>query len=153
MTTLMYKAHIATPLRSIVLGLTLFAVGPALACRCIEPGDAAAYRGAHAIVLANVVQVSGNPVGLGGAIAVLVVDKAWKSAVADRIQVETSTTCGYVFETGKEYLVYLRAGGAGTPYSTSKCMGNRPLAEAQERLHWLERKGKPAAVSWVNTGH
>lgn len=134
-------------LPSVALALTLAAAGPALACRCKEPGDAAAYRDAQAVVRANVVQVTGNAVGPGGAVAVLAVDEAWKSAVGERIEVETSTTCGYVFEPGKDYLVYLRKSATGVTYGTRKCMGNKPLADAQERLNWLRRNGRPTATA------
>lgn len=143
----MRRSRTSACLSSVVLALTVATSGPALACRCTEPHDAAAYRDAHAIVRANVVRVTGNAVGPGGAVAVLAVEEAWKSAVRERIEVETSTTCGYLFEAGKDYLVYLRTGGASAPYTTRKCMGNRPLADAQQRLNWLHRNGKPAAVA------
>jgi hypothetical protein len=150
--TIMSSSRTSTRLSSVVLALTLFAAGPSLACRCNEPDDAAAYRDADAVVRATVIRVSGNPVGPGGAVALLEVHEAWKAAVGDPLEVETSTTCGYMFETGKDYLVYLRAGSASAPYTTRKCMGNQALLDAQERLRWLHRNGEPAVGASAAAG-
>lgn len=121
--------------------------GVASACRCVEPGPAGAYRGSLSVVKANVLAVTGDAEGPGGALVRLSVAQSWKTEVPATLEVRTSTTCAYVFEPGREYLVYLRRDLAGSPLSTRRCMGNRPLAEAQGSLQWLQRHGKPAAAS------
>lgn len=123
------------------------ASGSALACRCVDPTPAAAYRGAELVVRARVAKVSGDPEGPGGAVARLTVAQSWKGAVTGEIEVATSTTCAYPFEAGQELLVYLQRGTGAAAWSTRRCRGNRPLAEAAGALDWLSRYGKPTPSS------
>lgn len=129
---------------AVMLGL-LLAAGAAQACRCIEPGPAAAYRGADAVVTAQVLQVTGDPEGPGGAVARLAVDRSWKAAVAGEIEVATSTTCAYPFAAGQSVLVYLQRAQGSTAWTSSRCRGNRALDDATPALKWLQRHGRAAA--------
>lgn len=130
-----------------VAGALALGAGSAAACRCLEPGPGAAYRAATAVVQGHVAGIRGDAEGPGGATVRIEVSRAWKLPVAGPIEVATSTTCAYVFEAGKDYLVYLQRDAAGH-WQTRRCRGNLPLAEAQGRLDWLSRHGKtvtPAA--------
>lgn len=129
---------------AVMLGL-LLAGGAAQACRCIEPGPAAAYRGADAVVTAQVLQVTGDPEGPGGAVARLVVDRSWKAALAGEIEVATASTCAYPFAAGQGVLVYLQRAQGSTAWTSARCRGNRPLDNAAPALQWLQRHGRSAA--------
>jgi len=138
------------PLRRLAARLlTVALVGAASgadACRCVEPGPAVAYRRAEAVAQVQVTKVTGNPVGPGGAKVQLTVSRGWKAPVGDSIEVATSTTCAYVFEQGREYLVYLQRDEANA-LITRRCMGNRPLVDAKAALDWLARHGKAAPTA------
>lgn len=116
------------------------------ACRCVEPGPTAAYRTAQGVVHVSVLAVSGDAEGPGGATASLSVQLAWKADAAQTIEVHTSTTCAYLFQPGREYLVYLRQTAGSTAYTTRRCMGNKPIEQAKAQLDWLRSKATAKQV-------
>lgn len=57
------------------------------------------------------------------------VSEVWKGPVQGFVYVKTrvaEASCGYTFETGRQYLVYATEGAFG--YSTSLCSGNRDIS-------------------------
>ncbi len=118
----------------------------ASACRC--PGSispASAYKRADVVLWGKVLDVKGN-IDKEGATAKISVLKAWKKGVRNEVDVFTSTTCAYVFQTGDEYLLYLSKSPDGKNYTTKKCVGNLPIPKAKKALDWLNRHGAPMDI-------
>lgn len=111
------------------------------ACRCPDGVPAStAYRQAQVVVLATVVQVSGDR-DREGATAVVTVSRAWKAPVDERIEIFTNTTCAFDFQPGQTYLLYVQKTAAGARYWTKRCFGNLPAADAARHIRWLDRHG------------
>jgi hypothetical protein len=76
------------------------------------------------------------------------VSTVWKGQPNRQFVVRTSdssASCGYSFEKGKEYLVY--ASNQGSQLETGLCSGTKPLANARPDLAVLGRGKTPAAQS------
>ncbi len=76
------------------------------------------------------------------------VSNVWKGQPNRQFVVRTSdssASCGYSFEKGKEYLVY--ASNQGSQLETGLCSGTKALAEASRDLAVLGRGKTPAAQS------
>jgi hypothetical protein len=127
------------------LALVLFPWA-AYACRCAdEPGPAAAYKRADAVLLGEVLQV--EPTGEAGEQAALVkVERAWKSGAESEQRVYTRTTCAYPFATGTRVVLHVFRDARRQRLETRQCMGNQPADQAEKRILWLQRHGRPAAV-------
>ncbi len=116
----------------------------AWACRCKEPTEIAGpYKRAEAVVVAKVSNVSPNP-KIDGFTVILQISEVWKASLPRLITVETGTDCRYPFEQGKEYLVVVLKVASG--YTTGRCLGNRPVADAQPAIQWLNTKGTRGTV-------
>jgi hypothetical protein len=102
-----------------------------------------------AVVVATVVGVEPKP-EIDGTSSVLAISAAWKADVPSQSVVLSGTTCRYPLEAGRSYLLHLsrdpKMSGGAESYTTAICMGNKPLADADEALSWLRRSGRPAEV-------
>jgi hypothetical protein len=124
----------------ILLGALALLLPPgAMACRCKEPAEISGpYARAAAVVLAKVSNVAANP-KIDGFTVILQVSEVWKDSIQQMIRVETGTDCRFPFVEGREYLVVLLKVQSG--YTTGRCLGNRPAAEARAAIQWLNSKG------------
>lgn len=113
----------------------------AWACRCSKLSFKAAFQQADSIVVAEVVQLSGD-INAEGVKARLKVSQSWKQPVETELWVTTRTTCAFEFKLGESYLLYLNSTASG--YSTNHCSGNLPLKQAEKTLFWLNNKSKSA---------
>jgi len=116
------------------------------ACRCagsISP--AAAYRQADIVVMGKVLAVTGD-INKEGATARISVSKAWKKPIPSEVVVSTTTTCAFDFQTGEEYLLYLREAADGNGYTSRKCVGNLPSCKAEKALDWLKKRGVSTGI-------
>ena len=127
--------------------LACFAQSEALACRCLEPLAKDAYAGAYVVIQARVIEVVPAPEGDGG-IAILSVSQAWKRDIMERLAVMTVTSCAYPWQEGKEYILFLVRESTGL-FSTARCLGNKPLAEAAELIRWLHKNGHISKVKRI----
>jgi hypothetical protein len=126
------------------LAAALWLPAPAAACRCKEPAQISGpYSRALAVVRAKVSMVTPNP-KIDGFTVILQVSEVWKTSLPQMITVETGTDCRYPFEEGKEYLVVVLKVPSG--YTTGRCLGNRPAAEAKRAIEWLNAKGVKGQV-------
>lgn len=134
---------------------TLLAVvlaSPAHACRCKPPATRAeAYRGAVAVVVAQVVAVEQRP-DIDGLAVTVHVAEAWKASVPPTTSVVSGTTCRFEMQLGETYLLYLtrdpkmlrpedREG-----YATAICLGNVRRADAAEAIQWLRQRGRSMPI-------
>ena len=107
----------------------------ALACRCTEPGPRQAYRAAESVVYGKVLSAKRDNEGSDTAYLIDVAE-SWKQPVETQITVHTSTTCAFVAEVGKGYVLFLRQPSRGS-YETAMCMGNRSAEKSRELLKFL----------------
>lgn len=131
----------ARPVLAGALGALLLLPGAALACRCTEPGPAAAYRRADAVALVRVEEVAA-PDAEGTVRATATVRQAWKASLAASVRLVTGESCAFLLAAGQEYLLYLAAGQG--EYGTYICRGNLGASGAGGRLGWLRRHGRRA---------
>ena len=132
--------------RSIVCGAIVVLLGgfgfskPAVACRCKEPSPRVAYHLADGAAFGSVEsqKESGDVT-----VSIIVVDRAWKQSIPRRIRVVSAKPCGFPFETGERYLVFLTEGTADS-FGTRRCRGNVPASKATATLRWLRAYGKQA---------
>ncbi len=132
----------------ILLFLVLFLPAIGFACRCagsISPKDA--YAKADVVVQAKVIAVAGEADAPGGARAAIRIADAWKKDIREGVTVATATTCGFAFNTGGEYLLYLYEGAGGGDYTTQMCVGNLPVGEAGKSLEWLRRNAEGSTIT------
>jgi hypothetical protein len=118
----------------------------ALACSCAQPTVEQAFARSSAVFAGMVTDVE-EPfwdwIGLstsGGHDVTFQVTKRWKGADADTLTVRTRLTgeaCGYPFEIGGAYLVYV-APGPAEDLQTGICSGTRDLVGAEEDMGVLD---------------
>lgn len=123
------------------------AVPNAAACSCIMPeSPQQTLQKSAAVFTGRVTGMTGEvdgPLGFGGSSAdpVIVsfdVSRAWKGITENRVEIitaQSSASCGYRFEKGKEYLVY--AYESEGKLSTGLCSRNALLADAAGDLNAL----------------
>ena len=121
--------------------------GAALACSCAQPATGQAFEQSSAVFAGTVTEVA-EPfwdwIGLthsGGYDVTFRVTKRWKGADAAMETVRTRLTgeaCGYPFEIGGEYLVYV-APGPTEDLETGICSGTRDLAGAEDDVRVLDQ--------------
>ncbi|MFM9844769.1 MAG: hypothetical protein ACKVOI_17550 [Dongiaceae bacterium] len=119
---------------------------PALACSCAQPTVEQAFARSSAVIAGTVTEVE-EPfwvwIGLsdsGGHDVTFRVTKRWKGVDAATLTVRTRLTgeaCGYPFEVGGAYLVYVAPGPAEN-LETGICSGTRNLAGADEDVRVLD---------------
>lgn len=127
--------------------LAISATRSASACRCDEAEPAApalAYSRADAVGVARVLSVKPTSAGGTGQI-VLEITRAWKADLPSRAKVTTATNCDYLLAEGETHLLFF--GHYGAQRAAMRCMGSRPLSEAEPVLKWLETHGRAARVS------
>jgi hypothetical protein len=120
--------------------------GAAFACSCEQPTAEKAYARSSSVFAGTVVDVD-KPfwawLGLsssGGYNVTFEVTKRWKGAAATTETVRTRLTgeaCGYPFQQGGAYLVYV-APGPAEDLQTGMCSGTRDLAGAEEDVRVLD---------------
>jgi hypothetical protein len=169
-----------TKLIMIVFGLVLGA-SSAVACSCVRLGDddpVAAVAGTDAVFRARVVTTAmvltndagailrtdgqGTPTGFVQRLVVLRVEEMFKGEVAPLTILITGSgagDCGYVFEEGKEYLVFatlssdkrlVKLARSAPVLTTSICTETRRTESATELLPALRTKFPPRQPIWVS---
>ena len=119
----------------------------ALACSCAQPTVEQAFTRSTAVIAGTVTEVA-EPfwdwIGLsasGSYDVTFRVTKRWKGAEADTLTVRTRLTgeaCGYPFEIGGAYLVFV-APGPAEDLQTGICSGTRDLVGAEEDTRVLDQ--------------
>ncbi|GMV05715.1 MAG: hypothetical protein AMXMBFR53_19920 [Gemmatimonadota bacterium] len=111
--------------------------GGGVECHPYPPAVDTAYAMASAVFSGRVLTRDTPPHRPDAMVAVLQVHRAWKGEVGDRTPVwSLKGGEGFVFEPGKEYLVYASTGGDGDLW-TSLCQRTALLDQAGEDLEWL----------------
>lgn len=126
--------------------LAALAPVPAGACSCAQPTPEQAFERSTAVFTGRVIDID-KPLlawlGLsrsGSYDVTFTVSRRWKGAELDSITVRTrlaGEACGYPFETGEDYLVFV-ASGPVDGLETGMCSGTRDLAGAEEELRALD---------------
>jgi hypothetical protein len=70
------------------------------------------------------------------------VQKRWKGAAATELTLTAASTCAYSFQLGRAYLVFAGSHGPAGVLEASKCLPNKPYAQAAAELAFL---GPPTA--------
>ena len=112
--------------------------GAALACRCTEPSQQAAYRLAYSVVHGKVLSATKEVGGDAMAYNVEIIE-SWKRPVQSQITIHTGTTCSFEAEVGARYVLFLRQDRPAI-YETAMCMGNRPENSSRDLLKFLRAK-------------
>ncbi|MEM8897803.1 MAG: hypothetical protein AAGC85_06845 [Bacteroidota bacterium] len=125
------------------------------ACECTEPEDLQSrYDQADYVFTGTVVGLNTNWIS-GGWKFSFKVEQSWKKSTSDFLIINTGwedQDCGYIFEEGESYLVYVTR--KFTP-KTRQCVGNMRKSEAAEVLAWLgegqapERNSMAPAMFWI----
>lgn len=122
----------------IALGIVV-ASGPALACRCTEPGPATAYDRADAVALVKIVNV--ETASADGVVrATGSIQQAWKATVPTTVHIVTGEDCAFPLTSDRIYVLYFAAGE--NEFGTYRCRGNREAEIARPILRWLEAHGR-----------
>ena len=111
---------------SSLLGLALWS-SASLACSCIPPGTPLEEMNRSTAVFQGTAVLVGGTHDLGRMVTFRV-DQVWKGSVDPLISVKTPTEgslCGYNFQAGVEYLVYVTTGGL-----VHSCGRTHPLTSA-----------------------
>ena len=121
-----------------ILFITLITLGihKVGACDCsVVSTNEQAFEQADLIFKGKVVQVKTHWIS-GGWKYYFSVEKSWKRSTENFLSVNTplEKDCGYVFEEGKTYLVYVKK---GFNMETDACMGSLLWEEAELRLPQL----------------
>ena len=111
----------------ILMLVALASAMPAVACRCRAPSTPQAF--AHADAVAVGVVSSVRTLDRGDAVLEFAVERAWKTALARSIKIDTAATCKFTASAGTRYLLFLHRDGHGG-YYTTQCMGDRPNPDA-----------------------
>ena len=82
------------------------------------------------MVYASVTDYILSPTNEGGT-AVISIIKFWKSTTPIKLVVNSLTSCGFNFEVGKDYLLFLHQDSTGLFY-TDSCSGNKILNSKNE---------------------
>jgi hypothetical protein len=121
--------------------------GAALACSCAQPAAEQAFAQSSAVFAGTVTEVEEpfwDRIGLsssGSHDVTFQVTKRWKGAESATETVRTRLTgeaCGYPFEIGGAYLVFV-ASAPTEDLETGICSGTRDLAGAEEDVATLNR--------------
>lgn len=126
--------------------VTLTLPGAALACSCEQPTAEKAFARSSGVFAGTAIAVD-KPfwawLGLsssGGYDVTFQVTKRWKGSAVETETVRTRLTgeaCGYPFEIGGAYLVYV-APGPAEDLQTGMCSGTRDLEGASEDMRILD---------------
>ena len=137
----------------IAASLFVLSANAASACSCLPTTPQQSLKNSREVFAGKVIDIvdqsDRNPEtsdSLGGFKVIFEVSKVWKGKLEKQQVVltsDSSASCGYNFEKGKEYLVY--ANGQGTQLQTGLCSGTTLLANAQRDLAVLGRGKTPTA--------
>lgn len=116
----------------------------ATACRCQEPGPSAAYKRADAVADIRIDEVSVLEGDITQARAEVL--QSWKSVLPRSLSVYTGEDCMYPLAKGNRYLLYLKRDDQGR-FGTYVCRGNLDHSRSANRVRWLNKHGKPLAVT------
>ena len=127
-----------------LLALCLLSGLQAQNCPCeAAPAPAAAIEAADIIFAGRIIRVSTNWMS-GGMKFTFEVEQYWKKRVDRYFVVNSgweSLDCGYLFEDGERYLVFVRKKFTA---KTDRCAGNQPLEDALPALELLGPGSLPA---------
>jgi hypothetical protein len=148
-------------IREFLAGIGLFGISAySLACSCIfeerglEEAVQDSLHQASSVVLAQAVHVKQNNTPIptdasigpdfdwGGDITQFNEIQSWKGEHGKSFHTKINTMCcmcGYSFEAGKEYLLYLYGPNDDGYYSTSICSRTKPKDHAEEEIQVLNR--------------
>ena len=118
---------------------------PASACSCLQTSVTDAFAQADVVFTGRVVSIRlGNPLEPGvistadPVLIALDVSGYWKGPVSRVITVTTrrsEMSCGFTFQTGRDYLIYAYKGEAGR--TTDLCSRTRSVTKAADDLKSL----------------
>lgn len=142
----------------IATSLLLLNTNTAHACSCLPTTPQQTYKNSKAVFAGQVINIvdlgNRNPQfsdSSGTLKIIFEVSKIWKGKLEKQqviLTSDSSASCGYSFEKGKEYLVY--ASNQGNQLETGLCSGTKPLANARPDLAILGR-GKTPTPQTSNT--
>ena len=126
-------------------------------CPCDAPPEPALAQAQADIIFSGTCIFANTNWMSGGMKFSFAVDQTWKGGTDSLFIVHTGweVDCGYRFEEGETYLVYVRK--KFSP-KTDRCMGSKPLAEAAADIAFLGTSQAPrksaflAPTSWVLGG-
>ena len=131
----------------VLIAICAIAVEPAQACTCSAPANTAeALKRSAAVFRGKVIEISRpwlDRIGLtqtGSYQVEFVILKQWKGTPATRTVVTTRLTgeaCGFPFEIGKEYLLYVVT--EPKDIQTGICTGTKKIAEAEQEIKQLDQ--------------
>lgn len=107
-----------------------------LACRCAPPSVRTAYKRAEAIVVARVLQISGDTPGKQN--VKLSISQTWKKTVPTDLTIDNSSVCPLNIEEGRNYLLFITRDQNGTLY-VDRCSRNQLIEQADDSLQWLQQ--------------
>ena len=139
----------------IAASLLVLNTNSAIACSCLPTTPQQNYKNSKAVFTGKVIDIvdhsDSTPVASGSLAGFKIrfeVSNVWKGKIEKQQLVltsDSSASCGYSFEKGKEYLVY--ASNQGSQLETGLCSGTKPLANARPDLAVLGRGTTPTAQS------
>ena len=131
------------------LAIILLIPSAVYACRCKMPSTAWSYKKAGLILVAKAESVVNSGDEMQS--VELNVSQAWKQNSPTSLKIIAGgKVCGYFFEEGKEYVIYLTKNENGE-WVTANCVGNKAtddpklplIAElARQDKTWLKKNGK-----------
>jgi hypothetical protein len=135
----------------LLLGTSLFVLSAnaALACSCAPTTPQQSLERSNAVFSGKVINVAKfSNSSESGVRVTFDVSKVWKGTNKQKLVVTTSdssASCGYSFQEGKEYLVY--ASSQENKLQTGLCSGTKSLSEARTDLAALGRGETPTVAS------
>ena len=138
--------------------LVILSGNPANACSCLPTTPRRSYQQARTVFAGKVTDIVVRRRSLDGQSnseseadrlftevkVTLEVSKVWKGRVTRQSVIMTansSASCGYTFEKGREYLIY--ASGQPSELTTGLCSGTKPLSSARADLAVLGQGSAP----------
>ncbi len=136
-----------------VLAIVLLVPSVTYACRCKMPSTSWAYKKAEMVLVVKVVRVE-KLANEMQSVEVSVSD-AWKQNASTSLKILAGgEVCGYFFEEGRDYIVYLKKNENGE-WATVNCVGNKVINDAnfplftelarQDKI-WLKKNGKKGSI-------
>ena len=134
----------------------LFGTASVYACSCMAPKPSCqAVWEADAVFIGTVLSThddSKSAVGFDSRLIKLAVEESFRGVASNVVEIYTSQTgagCGFLFQTGQQYLVYAYKGETGR-LSTSICTRTRALVQANEDLIYLRGLSRGARGSTIS---
>ncbi|MEP6925694.1 MAG: hypothetical protein ABI954_14605 [Pyrinomonadaceae bacterium] len=124
-------------------GMMLIVLGSVqtYACTCVKnQSQRKLYQQAGTVVIGKIISLETIDQTTQTVRAMVEVEQAWKTTVAQQITIITGDSCAFAFEKGSKYLLYLSKTDAND-WSTSVCSGNKKREQAGKSLSWLKKHG------------